>query len=369
MTKKITVGVIFGGRSAEHEVSLRSAKNVVEAIDKNLYDVVLIGIDRDGKWHLNDTQKFLAAPPAPDLVLSTSVTKDVVLIEDKGKRSLVSLSGDSVPRGIDVVFPVLHGPFGEDGTVQGLLKLANVPFVGPGVLGSAVGMDKDVMKRLLRDAGIAIPKFLVFSTATRNLINFKSVAAELGMPLFIKPANLGSSVGISKVKDEPSFLPAVAKAFDFDRKILIEEFIDGREIECAVLGNDDPIASVPGEIVPSSSHEFYNYESKYLDEHGAALKIPAPMPERLSKSIQELALHTFKALCLEGMARVDLFLAKDERCLVNEVNTIPGFTNISMYPQLFAASGIPYKELISRLIQHAIERFNVEQSLKTSHFS
>jgi D-alanine-D-alanine ligase len=262
-----------------------------------------------------------------------------------------------------VVFPVLHGPFGEDGTVQGLLKLANIAFVGAGVLGSAIGMDKDVMKRLLRDAGIPVVRFMVANRYSSNGIDFDDVRDQLGLPLFVKPANLGSSVGIHKVNDRDEFERAVRDALNYDNKILIEECIKGREIECSVLGNDNPIASVPGEILPR--HEFYSYEAKYLDENGAVLEIPAKLPAETSERIRQLATKTFTVLCCEGMARVDFFLRNDEEIIVNEINTIPGFTRISMYPKLWEATGISYSDLIDRLIQLAIERFAGEKRLKT----
>jgi D-alanine-D-alanine ligase len=265
---------------------------------------------------------------------------------------------------VDVVFPVLHGPFGEDGTVQGLLKLANVPFVGAGVLGSAVGMDKDVMKRLLRDAQIPIPRFLVFERSNASKIDFKAVKSALGLPFFVKPANLGSSVGISKVTAHKQFAGALTEAFRFDNKILIEEAIQGREIECSVLGNENPITSVPGEIV--TRHKFYSYDAKYRDAKGAQLIVPAALSQDITKAVQGLALKTFKTLVCEGMARVDFFLRHDREIFVNEINTIPGFTQISMYPKLWEASGIPYRKLIDRLIQLALERFRREKKLRTS---
>jgi D-alanine-D-alanine ligase len=265
---------------------------------------------------------------------------------------------------VDVVFPVLHGPFGEDGTVQGLLKLANVPFVGASVLGSAIGMDKDVMKRLLRDANIPIGRFQTYDRRTARQIKFANIKKALGLPLFVKPANLGSSVGISKVNNRQELIAAVKKALRFDNKILIEEFIQGREIECSVLGNDDPIVSLPGEIV--TGHDFYSYDAKYIDDQGAHLEIPAKLPKAIVKNVQEIAIETYKALCCEGMARVDFFLKANGKVLVNEINTIPGFTQISMYPKMWEASGIPYTKLIDRLIQLALRRFRQEQNLRTT---
>jgi len=252
---------------------------------------------------------------------------------------------------------------GEDGTVQGLLKLAEIPFVGAGVLGSAVGMDKDVMKRLLRDAGVPIGAFLVLRSHDA-LPCFAAVCAALGAPFFVKPANMGSSVGVSKVQREVEFEPALREAFRYDTKVVLEEFIAGRELECAVLGNEAPLASVPGEII--STHEFYSYSAKYLDEHGAALEIPAKLSPRLVKVVQELAVKTFTTLCAEGLSRVDFFLKADESVIVNEINTMPGFTRVSMYPKLWEASGISYTKLISRLIELAIARFNKERGIATS---
>lgn len=308
--KKLRVVVLCGGRSAEHEVSVASAKNVIAAMDPRKYVVRRIFIDKHGRWH-------------------------------------GSLNG------VDVVFPVLHGPHGEDGTVQGLLKLKGIPFVGSGVLGSAVGMDKDVMKRLLRDAGIPTAKFLVFGTADRRTIRFDEVRRQLDMPVFVKPANLGSSVGIHKTKNAAGLRHSVADAFKYDDKILIEEFIKGREIECSVLGNDHPIASLPGEVVPR--HEFYSYDAKYVDDKGADLIIPARLPAQTIRQIQKLAVKTFKVLCAAGMARVDFFLTPNGKIVLNEINTIPGFTNISMYPKLWNASRLPTPKLIDRLIALARE--------------
>ena len=364
MKRKLRVGVIFGGRSAEHEVSLQSAKNIVEAMDKDKYEVVLIGIDKKGRWYLNEESRFLLNENDPKLIRLGSTDEEVVLIPGEGTDQLINISKQQRIGEIDVIFPILHGPFGEDGTMQGLLKLSNIPFVGASILGSAVGMDKDVMKRLLRDAGIPIADFLVLDRHSINEIDFEKVKEKLGLPVFIKPANLGSSVGISKAENEKDFLKATQLAFQYDNKILIEEYIEGREIECSVLGNEDPMASLPGEVIPQ--HDFYSYEAKYIDENGAALEIPAKLSDDLIKEIQECAVKTFKVLCCEGMARIDFFLTNDNDIVVNEINTIPGFTKISMYPKLWEVSGIPYKELIDRLIKLALERHEKEQKLKSS---
>ncbi len=361
--KKINVAILFGGKSAEHEVSLQSAKNVFEAIDKEKYNPILIGIDKKGRWLLNNSSKFLLNADNPRIIKLNQAGSTVALTpQSDGKIS--NLKGEKNNISIDVVFPVLHGPFGEDGTVQGLLKLANIPFVGAGVLGSAVAMDKDIAKRLLRDAGIPIGKFMVYKSGDR-IPDYKSIKEKLVTPFFIKPANMGSSVGISKIHDESEYLEGIENAFDYDVKIIIEEYIEGREIECSVLGNSNPIVSIPGEII--LNHEFYSYEAKYIDENGSILKIPAKIPRKITKKIQDLAVKTFKTLSCEGLGRVDFFLKDNGEIIVNEINTIPGFTKISMYPKLWEASGISYTELISKLIELAIERFGKEQKLKTSY--
>ena len=346
--KKITVGILFGGKSAEHKVSLQSAKNIYDAIDRDRFEPALIGIDKGGKWLLSDASRFLlnagdprnvSLNPAGSPVALTPASEGLLLSETDCK--------------LDVVFPILHGPFGEDGTVQGLLKLAGIPFVGSDVLGSAVGMDKDVMKRLFRDAGMPIGKFLAFRSHN-TIPPFAEITAALGSPVFVKPANMGSSVGLSKARNEAEFSAAVNEAFQHDTKIVIEEFIAGREIECAVLGNDDPVASVPGEVIPT--HEFYSYEAKYIDENGASLEIPAKLDDKTRKRIQELSIQAFQTLCCAGLSRIDFFLKENGEVLINEINTMPGFTKNSMYPKLWEAGGIGYTELISRLIELAMEK-------------
>ncbi|MBN1686078.1 MAG: D-alanine--D-alanine ligase [Spirochaetales bacterium] len=357
--KKLRVGVLFGGKSAEHEVSLRSARSIIEAIDKRRFEVVPIGIDRHGRWYLDEKQALLAGP-----VDSPPATAEVSLQQRSGSGALVSLQSNVPVGDLDVVFPVLHGPFGEDGTVQGLLKLAGIPFVGSGVLGSAVGMDKDVMKRLLRDAGIPIAPFYTITPESDVESMVRTAITEFGLPLFIKPANLGSSVGISKAHTLAEALAGAREAFDYDTKIIVEKYIPGKEIECSVLGNRNPVASLPGEIKPTD--EFYSYKAKYLDENGAELIIPADIEEKHTEAIRAVAVRVFKVLCCAGLARVDMFLTPDGGIVVNEVNTIPGFTDISMYPKLWEASGIGYTELVSRLIDLALERFEEEKRLKTS---
>lgn len=360
MTKKLRVAILFGGKSAEHEISLISARNIVEAMDKKKYEVVAIGIDKQGRWYLDKAARLLRGKEQSKVEFSDAKNSAAVLPGDT-PTPMVRRGGAGFGA-VDVVFPILHGPFGEDGTVQGLLKLANVPFVGASVLGSAVGMDKDVMKRLLRDAKIPTPNFLAFARSDK--ISFAKVRNILGMPLFVKPANLGSSVGISKVTKPAQFSAAVKEAFRYDNKIIIEEFIRGREIECSVLGNEKPIASLPGEIIVQ--HDFYSYDAKYIDEKGARLEIPARLPRALVKKIQRLALQSYRTLCCEGMARVDFFVRSNGQVLVNEINTIPGFTKISMYPKMWEASGISYSRLIDRLIGLALERARRENRLRTA---
>ncbi|MCL2139045.1 MAG: D-alanine--D-alanine ligase [Treponema sp.] len=350
--QKITVGILFGGKSAEHDVSLQSAKNVYEAIDRSKYEPVLIGIDKSGKWHLTGDAFSFANNGKPAALIP----------ESKGLLCTPGESAGSPKIKLDVVFPVLHGPFGEDGTVQGLLKLAGIPFAGSGVLGSAVGMDKDVMKRLFREAALPIGKFITIKPH-EPIPSFAEIATELGSPVFVKPANMGSSVGINKAANQAEFSAAVNEAFQFDTKILLEEFIPGREIECAVLGNETPQASVPGEVIPS--HAFYSYKAKYLDEKGAVLQVPAQLDKNKQKQIQDLSVKAFQVLCCEGLARVDFFLKENGEVLVNEINTMPGFTKISMYPKLWEASGIGYSELISRIIKLAVNRLEKEQLLIT----
>jgi len=367
MKKKLTVAILFGGKSAEHEISLISARNIVEAMDKRKYEVVAIAIDKQGRWHLDEGARLLHGKSESKVKFPDAHNATAVLPGDTATplvrvHSGAGFGGLGSLGSIDVVFPILHGPFGEDGTVQGLLKLANLPFVGAGVLGSAVGMDKDVMKRLLRDAGVPVGKFLAFNRSDK--INFAKVKKALGLPLFVKPANLGSSVGISKVVKPGEFAAAVNEAFRYDNKIVIEECIQGREIECSVLGNDPPIASLPGEIVVK--RDFYSYDAKYLDDNGARLEIPAQLPKAVVKKVRETALRAYKALCCEGMGRVDFFVQANGRVLVNEINTIPGFTKISMYPKMWEVSGISYSKLIDQLIQLAIQRHRAEKRLRTS---
>lgn len=341
---KTRVVILFGGRSAEHEISLLSARNIVAALDGERFTPFLIGIDKQGRWHLESQATLDAAvgdPRAVHLDAAAPLTDATVLKAD------------------DVVFPALHGTFGEDGTLQGLLELAGVAYVGAPVLGSAIGMDKDVAKRLLRDAGIpVVPYHLVTARAFRQERDACLRAGEaLGFPLFCKPANAGSSVGVSKVARAEDLAAALSLALQFDGKVLLERGIDAREVECAVLGNDEPEASIPGEIVLTHRDGFYSYDAKYVDPTGAVFRVPAEIPGDVAKRVRELSVATFRALELAGLARVDFFLDRGDGALyVNEVNTLPGFTAGSGYPKMWAASGLAVSGLVSRLIDLAIER-------------
>ena len=352
MDRKLRVALLFGGRSAEHDVSLMSAANVYRALDPARYEVVPIAVARTGAWMLCALQ---------DGQFPTRVPDDgplITLLPGGGGRLVVASTDITIeaPAPVDLIFPVLHGPFGEDGSVQGLAELAGVPFVGASVFASAAAMDKDAAKRLLRDAGLPIPRFRIVTPG--DAASFAELTAELGRPLFVKPARLGSSVGVGKADTAEEFAAALAAAFRHDRKVLIEEFMRGREVECGVLEDADGTltTSLPGEIVPTNRYAFYTYEAKYLDEHGAVLKVPADLPQAVVKRVQDLSVQAFQALGCEAMARVDFFLRDDMSVVVNEVNTIPGFTNISMYPLAFKASGVSNAELVDRLIQHALAR-------------
>ena len=360
---KIKVAVLFGGRSTEHEISLLSAQNIIKSMDTNKYEPVLIGIDKDGRWHYHQNGMNLQHAKDPKRIALTKTNTEVLFSQNTNAHYITSVneSQDTLAT-IDVIFPVLHGTYGEDGAIQGLAKIANLPCVGPGILGSAVGMDKEVMKRLLRDGGIQSAPWITLRRRDIPNIDSKAIIEKLGTELFVKPVNLGSSVGISFVKKEEDLLPAIMKAFEFDNKVLIEERIIGREIECAVLGNDDPIASIPGEVIPKDG--FYSFEAKYVDEHGATLKVPADLTDEEITSIKKLSINTFIQLECSGLARIDMFLTPTGQLLINEINTLPGFTNISMYPTLWKLSGISNEELIDRLIQLAIEEHERDNGLK-----
>ncbi len=374
MARKIRVGVIFGGRSGEHEVSLASARSVMSAMDKEKYEIVPIGITKEGRWIASGDP--LMALEAGD----AGVSQPVALLGDPSRRGLMRLEDtDQAVRAtrlaeLDVVFPVLHGPYGEDGTVQGLLELAGIPYVGAGVIGSALGLDKAVFKDVMLAHGLPITDYLLvkrkeWETVPEEVMD--RAEAALGYPVFTKPANLGSSVGIRKCHDREELTRGLTEAARYDRKLLVEVAVPAaREIEVSVLGNDDPIASVPGEIIPS--REFYSYEAKYIDhgDEASGLLIPAPISPEMTERVRDLAVRAYKAIDCAGMARADFLLSGETGELyVSELNTIPGFTTISMYPKLWEASGIPYPELIERLIDLAIERYQDKVCSETSYRS
>ncbi|MBD9503253.1 D-alanine--D-alanine ligase [Pseudomonas sp. BGr12] len=361
---KLRVGVIFGGRSAEHEVSLQSAKNIVDALDRERFEPVLVGIDKEGRWHLNDASDYLLNQENPALIALNRSNRELAVVPGKAEQQLVETGSRQLLDHVDVIFPIVHGTQGEDGCLQGLLRMADIPFVGSDVLGSAICMDKDVSKRLLRDAGIAITPFVTLTRANATRTPFAEAQRKLGLPLFIKPANMGSSVGVSKVEDEVAYDEAVRLALAFDDKVLVESAVKGREIECAVLGNEQPIASGCGEIVVGSG--FYSYDSKYIDEDAAKVVVPADIPAEASERIRQLAVDAFLALECSGLARVDVFLTETGEVLINELNSLPGFTRISMYPKLWQAAGMTYSELVSRLIDLAIERHAARRNLQTN---
>lgn len=361
---RVRVGILFGGQSAEHEISILSARNVLAALDPARFEPVLIGIDKSGRWLIQDAQTLLESAKDPRLVR----------IEPGPPAQLPSTfaasdDGSAPVRGpIDVVFPVLHGTLGEDGAVQGLLEVAGIPYVGAGILGSAIGMDKDVAKRLLREAGLPITDFRTMRRGSYDADPVRSCRelAVLGFPMFVKPCNAGSSVGVSKVRDPAELENAVRGAFEFDTKILAEAAVTGREIEIAVLGGTPVAVSVAGEIIVEHPDGFYSYDAKYIDDHGVKYDVPARLTPEQQTQVQQLALEVFEVLECEGMARVDLFLRPDGQFLVNEINTLPGFTAISMYPKLWAHSGLSQAELVTRLIELALQRARSRGALRRS---
>lgn len=348
-TDRLRIAVLFGGRSSEHDVSLMSATNVVAALDPQKYDVVPVFITRDGRWRLAEFADATLTTPADgaDVCIVPGGAGRMVAVDGSASRDLSA---------VDALFPVLHGLNGEDGSVQGLAAVAGVPLVGCGILGSAAALDKDIAKRLLLQAGVPVARSVTVHADA--VPAFAAIEAALGLPVFVKPARQGSSVGVGKASSEAEFRAAVEEGFRHDAKLLVEEFVPGREIECSVLEDEAGglFVSRPGEIVPAASHGFYSYDAKYVDADGAALKVPAELPADIEDAIRKTAAAAFRAVGCDGMARVDFFLTPDMRFVLNELNTIPGFTNISMYPKAMAASGIGYAELLDRLVAHAMAR-------------
>ena len=372
-----TIVLLYGGKSGEHEVSLISAASILVHLDRSAYRPILVGITKKGEWVLQEEPQPSVAQGSPE-----GTAMPALPLGENGRRvcvkpgaglAVVNASGslESIP--CDIVFPVLHGTFGEDGTVQGLLECAGLPYIGAGVLGSAIGMDKQVTKELLKEAGIPVVDSILVRSADRANPLFlpaltRKIEARFGWPCFVKPACSGSSVGTSKARDGHDLEAALSRAFLYDEKVLVEEFVSAREIECAVLGNDKPRAFAPGEVIPS--HEFYDYEAKYSDPLGASFKVPAPLSPEQGESVLALAIKAYRALCLSGMARVDFFMDRKTGDLaITEVNTIPGFTSISMYPRLCREGGLPYPELIDSLIDLALERFERRSELKFTYVS
>lgn len=370
MTKKLRVGVIFGGRSGEHEVSLKSARAIIEAMDTRKYEAIPIAITKQGRW----LSPLETANLLPEDVVSINRDQAVSISGDPSQRGLLRLKEQGEQKTIealDVIFPVLHGTFGEDGTIQGLLEMADLPYVGCGVLASACGMDKVVMKNLFRDAGLPICRYTWFLRADWEQ-DAKSISRrikrEIGFPCFVKPANLGSSVGISRATDARMLEVAIKTAARYDRKIVVEEGLDVREIECAVLGNDTPEASLPGEYVSAANESlFLDYTEKYSSTGHVEFVIPAPIPKSLAARVKKMAVEAFRAIDGAGLARVDFFLRRDtNELLLNELNTMPGFTQVSGYPKMWAASGLPFPHLVDRLIKLAIERHSDKVRNETS---
>ncbi|HYG01319.1 MAG TPA: D-alanine--D-alanine ligase family protein [Chryseosolibacter sp.] len=346
MSKKKKVAILYGGRSVEHGVSVNSAKNIFEFIDKDLFEPLTIGISKSGQWYL-----------------TSGVTKDVEqgkalgLILDAQRPGFMLLSsGDRIKA--DIILPVLHGTDGEDGSIQGLIKAMDIPMVGTGVLGSSMSMNKIVAKRLLREAGLPVTNFLTYHYSEKEAINLEEIKSKIGFPFMIKSASLGSSVGVSKVKDPESFRKAIDDAFQFDDYLIAEEFITGREIECAILGNYPPEASLPGEITISSQYEFYTFDAKYVDPDAVKIDVPAKLTSEEAERIRKVSVDAYKALYCEDFSRVDLFLTRDGKIYINEINTIPGFTNSSMYPMMWKERGINFTDLITRLLDLANERYD-----------
>lgn len=354
--------ILTGGPSTEHEVSLRSCKSITDNLDKSKYKILLAGIEKDGAWLLRNPDDYLNIKVGEAFFTMKPGIRDVELKKAEQKVWLIdSLSRERI-ESVDIVFPVLHGAYGEDGVLQGILRAVGVAFVGVDLMASAIGMDKDICKRLWRDAGIPIARYEIITPATRDNFSYAELSARLGSTLFVKPANAGSSVGVHKVSNEAEWDNALNDAFLYDRKLLVEEAISGKEIECAVLGNEFPEASVVGEIIPT--HSFYSYEAKYVDDQGANIRIPADVPADVAHKIRVEAIKAYIAIGAEGLSRVDFFLQPDGNIVINEINTMPGFTSISMYPKMWEATGLSYTVLLDKLIALGLERHNAKSKLK-----
>lgn len=355
MNSKKIILLLYGGKSVEHEISIRSARNVFDNIDKTTHEVVLVGIDKEGVWHLNS-----------EVSSTISTGEKVSPIPSAGKPSLINLrSHQIIP--FDIVFPVLHGTDGEDGGVQGIFKAYNVPLVGCNVLGSAVSMDKILSKKVLKASGVPVADFLYFSRSEAENYDYRLVVEKLGSPFMIKAGALGSSVGISKVKDETQYHEALKDAFKYGNQVLIEKFVKGRELECGVMGNEHPVATNPGEIVLKKNYEFYTYQAKYQDEDAIDIVIPARVDDAVAEKIRDYCVKAYIALCCNDYARIDLFLSENNEVIINEINTIPGFTNVSMFPMLWKNMGVSYPDLIDKLIELAQTRWKKQNEYLTHY--
>jgi D-alanine-D-alanine ligase len=354
---KLNLGLIFGGRSGEHEVSLQSAKSIAGAVNKDKFNLLLLAVDKKGNWYLVDSNNYLENEDDPAKIsLRVTADQQITLAPHDNSNRIVRIRDGKELGSLDVAFPIIHGTFGEDGSLQGYLSMLNIPCVGADVLGSAAGMDKLIAKKLLISEGIPVADYMAADKNSDISEVSENASAKFGFPLFVKPACSGSSVGVYKAMNEKELSESIAKALEFDAHVLIEKAIIGREIECSVLGNDILIASIPGEVI--TRHEFYSYEAKYIDANGAQLDMPAKVDSLTAGRIKDLACRSYKALSCSGMARVDMFLTENGELIMNEINTLPGFTKISMYPKLIGLSGISYSELIDKLVELAIERHN-----------
>ncbi len=357
MTKKKKIAILYGGRSVEHAVSVNSARNIFEFIDKDHFEPQAIGISKNGQW-------FLTSGVSKDIEQGKALG---LMLDAVNPGFLILSSGDRFK--VDMIFPVLHGTDGEDGSIQGLIKAMDIPMVGTGVLGSAMGMNKIVAKRLLKEAKLPVTDFLTFHFSEKEHIHFTELSQKLGLPFIIKSASLGSSVGVTKVTDEASFTKAVAEAFTYDDELIAENFITGREIECAILGNYPPKASNPGEIIINKKYDFYTFDAKYVDPTAVEIKVPAELPKSIIEKIKKVSVKAFQALHGEDFARIDLFLADNGKIYINEINTIPGFTNSSMYPMMWKEQGISFTDLISTLLNLAQERYDRSQRIARDYQS
>ena len=349
------IALLCGGKSPEHEISVRSAKNILGAINRQKFQVQLIGVDRQGQWRLLEEAQLTEEVPTRGIPLA--------VIPGRNPGQIIRLDNYQPIEQPEAIFLIMHGPHGEDGTIQGLLRILDLPFVGPDVLASAAAMDKDLAKRVLREAGLKVARGKVFQTHEKDAIEYAELSSQLGTTLFVKPANMGSSVGVHKVTNAKELTAAISDAFLYDTKILIEEMINGRELECAVLGNALPKTTSVGEVITT---EEYSYEAKYISQTTAQIQIPAKVSEKELEELKNVAIKAYQALCCEGLSRVDMFLTKDGAIYVNEINTLPGFTSISMYPKLWGAAGLKYPNLIEELLQLAIDRHQAQQALKTN---